>query len=46
MCDFRDTNEQGVQRPGNVREFRVFPRPFRHGGGGQVQGDKALMGDS
>ena len=25
---------------------RVFPRPFTHGGGGQVQGDKALMGDS
>ena len=25
---------------------RVFPRPFTHGGsrGGQVQGDKALMG--
>ena len=23
---------------------RVFPRPFTHEGGGQVQGDKALMG--
>ena len=23
---------------------RVFPRPFTHGGGEQVQGDKALMG--
>ena len=22
---------------------RVFPRPFIHGGGGQVQGDKVLM---
>ena len=31
---------------------RVFPRPFTHGGfvppsmGGQVQGEKLLMGDS
>ena len=26
--------------------IRVFPRPFTHGGfmGGQVQGEKALMG--
>ena len=23
---------------------RVFPRSFTHGGGGQMQGDKALMG--
>ena len=30
-----------------VSTYRVFPRPFTHGGdmgGGQVQGDKALMG--
>ena len=28
-----------------TRPGRVFPRPFTHGGGGgQVQGDKALMG--
>ena len=26
-----------------TRPGRVFPRPFTHGGG-QVQGDKALMG--
>ena len=26
-----------------TRILRVFPRPFTHGGG-QVQGDKSLMG--
>ena len=27
-----------------TRQTRVFPRSFTQGGGGQVKGDKALMG--
>ena len=27
-----------------MRQTRVFPRSFTQGGGGQVKGDKALMG--
>ena len=46
MCLFITGGQEINSQEGTTQgdNLRVFPRPFTHGGGGQVQRDKALMG--